>query len=165
MNKIFNKIGLFLAMTLVILWSCDDEYEAPGTEPSHVYSTTSFGDTENKLQVNSLMSFIDLSVGIDSRTWGFTEDALDVDGNSLTSSTEAVVKAKFTTAGVHSIALSQTFLDNVWVGESQKETSVYDTVILVTVLDSVKASFDAVQIKEGTALVKFYQARRWNHYL
>lgn len=153
MNKIFNKIGLFLAMTLVILWSCDDEYEAPGTEPSHVYSTTSFGDTENKLQVNSIMSFIDLSVGIDSRTWGFTEDALDVDGNSLTSSTEAVVKAKFTTAGVHDIVLSQIFLDDVWVGETQKESTVYDTIISVTVLDSVKASFGAVQIKEATALV------------
>lgn len=153
MNKIFNKYGLFLALTLVSLWSCDDEYEIPGTEPSHVYATTSFGDTENKLQVNSFMSFIDLSRGVESRTWTFTEDAVGLDGNSLSSSSEEAVKAMFTTAGVHNIGLSQTFLGNVWVGESQKETASYDTIISITVLDSVKASFTALQVKEGTSLV------------
>ncbi|MRT92020.1 hypothetical protein [Ancylomarina sp. 16SWW S1-10-2] len=153
MNKIFNKIGLFLALTLVILWSCDNEYEIPGTGTNHVYATTSFGDVENKLQVNSVMSFIDLSRGVDGRTWTFTEDALDENGVNITASTESVVKVQFTKAGVHGIVLKQTFADNVWVGETQKQSNAYDSIINVTVLDSVKASFDAVQIKEATALV------------
>lgn len=124
MNKIFNKIGLFLALTLVILWSCDDEYETPGTEPSHVYATTSFGDTENKLQVNSLMTFIDLSRGVESITWEFTDDALDENDIPMAQSSESAVKVKFTQAGVHGIVLRQTFADNVWVGNSQSESNV-----------------------------------------
>ncbi|BAX78945.1 hypothetical protein [Labilibaculum antarcticum] len=153
MNKIFNKIGLFLAMTLLILGSCDDDYEAPGTEPSHVYATTSFGDTENRTQVNSLMSFIDLSVGIENRTWTFTDDAIDAGYAKISTSTDAVVKTRFTQSGVHNVMLSQTFANNVWVGEGQKTTTVYDTIISVIVLDSVKASFSASRVIEGTALI------------
>ena len=78
MNKnIFKNLGFLLALTMLFIWSCEDEWEAPTAEPNHAYITTSFGGVTNRMQVNDKMSFIDLSRGVESRVWTFNAGATD----------------------------------------------------------------------------------------
>ena len=56
MKHLFKYIGFTLSLALVLLWSCEEEYEAPTAEPNHAYVTTSFGGVTNRMQVNSKMA-------------------------------------------------------------------------------------------------------------
>ncbi|MEO8417044.1 MAG: hypothetical protein ABI472_25495, partial [Ginsengibacter sp.] len=105
-----------------------------------------------RIQVNSQMSFIDLSRGVSTRDWKFPDFTLGADSNKIATSTNEVVKVRFTKAGTQQVQLHQTFGGKVYVGTNQSATSVYDTTITVVVLDSVKAKFTAKLTNDLTFL-------------
>lgn len=153
MNKnIFKNLGFLLALAMLFMWSCEDEWEAPTEEPNHAYITTSFGGVTNRMQVNDKMSFIDLSRGVESRVWSFNTGATDTSYNAITSSTEQTVRVRFTSAGTHNVKLSQTYFGDVYLGNSPSGSSSYDTTITVTVVDSVRANFVAKRMEDMSVL-------------
>lgn len=152
MKKIYKITGLILSLALMLLGACEEEYTAPSVEPNHAYITTSFGDLANRVQVNSKMTFIDLSRGVQSRLWTFTPDALDSVRNKIATSSALSEKVIFTQPGVHAIKLSQTYAGNVYVGTMKKSVATYDTTINVTVLDSVRANFTAKRVLDSSPL-------------
>ncbi len=153
MKKIIRNIGLILSAMLMFA-ACEKEYEAPSGEPNHAYVTTSFGNVSSRVQVNGVMSFIDLSRGVQSRTWTFTSDTKDTTYNELLSSSAEHVKVLFTEPGIHEIGLKQTYAGNVWIGTDQKESNVYDTTLVVNVLDSVRADFTAKRVADMSDLTQ-----------
>lgn len=154
MKNLLKYLGFTLSLGLVLLWSCEEEYEAPTADPNHAFVTTSFGGVTNRMQVNSKMAVIDLSRGISSRLWTFDNGATDLDYNVLSTSTESTVNLRFTTPGTHNVKLSQTFAGDVYIGTSPSGSSSYDTTIVVTVVDSVRANFTAVRTLDASMLTK-----------
>jgi len=152
MKNIFIKLGFVLSLAAVILWSCEEEYEAPTAEPNHAYITTSFGGVTNRMQVNGKMTFIDLSRGVESRTWTFDNGAVDTAYNALTSSNEPTVRVRFTSTGTHQVKLSQIYAGDVYIGNSLSGATKYDTTITVTVVDSVRANFMAKRVADMSEL-------------
>lgn len=150
--KLKHKLLLFVPILTGLIWSCQKEYVIPGPEANSPYITTSFGNTEARVQINGIMSFIDLSPGVVSRQWTFPEVAKDKEAKPLVNSTEDVVKVSFTTPGVYKVKLSQVFKGKVWVGNQQKDVATFDTLLNVTVLDSVRARFTAQRLNDGTLL-------------
>lgn len=154
MNKIYKNIGLILSALVLVLAACEKDYEAPTGEPNHVMAFTSFGNVPSITQVYEEITFIDLSRGVKNLEWSFPENAvIDSLDNYVTSSSESVVKVRFTEPGVYQIPLSYEFKGNVYVGEELKESALYDTTLTVTVNDSVKSDFIATRVIEGTQLV------------
>jgi len=138
-NIIKLIMGIF-AFSLIFMVACDDnEINYP---VDHAYITTSFGNTANTIQVNGTMSFIDLSRGVKSRTWTFPENTVDTGYNAIASSIQPVVKVRFTTPGQAEVHITQEFTDSVWAN-GKKQVATFDSVIVVKVLDSVRASFMA----------------------
>lgn len=119
---------------------------------SHSFVTTSFGASSNVIQVNGKMTFIDLSRGIDSRTWTFPESTVDTSFNKITSSDLPVVRVRFTTPGTAEVHISQVFNESVWANGVKLNTTKFDSVINVTVLDSVRANFSAVRTLDSSPL-------------
>ena len=152
MKNIFKYLGFTLSLALVLLWSCEEEYEAPTAEPNHAYVTTSFGGVTNRMQVNSKMAVIDLSRGVTSRLWTFDEGATDVDYNDLESSTDQTVNIRFTTPGTHTVRLSQEYAGDVYLGSSPSGSSTYDTTFTVTVVDSIRANLTVHRVLDGSTL-------------
>ncbi len=142
MKNIFKILNLIIVVIITSLYSCSEEYSIPGSEPNHVMIKTSFGNLDKILLVNTQMSFMDLSRGVVSRNWTFTDDALNVDGSTLLNSDKDYVKARFTKSGIHNITIKQVFADSVWTDIlNYKE---YTSTVTVIVLDTVKARFNAV---------------------
>lgn len=138
-NIIKLIMGIF-AFSLIFMVACDDnEINYP---VDHAYITTSFGNTANTIQVNGTMSFIDLSRGVKSRTWTFPENTVDTGYNAIASSIQPVVKVRFTTPGQAEVHITQEFTDSVWAN-GKKQVATFDSVIVVKVLDSIRASFMA----------------------
>lgn len=152
MKNIFKNLGFLLAVATVFMWSCEEEYEAPTAEPNHAYITTSFGGVTNRLQINGDMTFIDLSRGVESRTWMFNAGVTDTAYNAITSSTEQSVKVRFTSTGDHQVKLSQQYAGDVYLANSPSGSTTYDTTITVTVIDSVRASFVAKRLIDMSVL-------------
>ncbi|MCG8582226.1 MAG: hypothetical protein MI866_20050 [Bacteroidales bacterium] len=96
MNKTLKYIGGFIGAMALTFSACDDSYEAPTSDPSHAYVTTSFGLKNKVMQINSEMTLIDLSRGVVSREWTFPEGTTDVDGNEITSASDDVISVVFT---------------------------------------------------------------------
>lgn len=153
MKKIQYILGLLFLAATTFIWSCKKEYEAAGPEPNTALIRTSFGTGANIIQVNGQMSFIDLSRGVASRKWTFPDFTLGMDSNKIETSSEAVVKVRFTKPGIQEVRLQQTFDGKVWVGNTQKDVNTFDTIITVKVLDSVKATFVATRVQNNTTLV------------
>ncbi|WP_020530283.1 hypothetical protein [Flexithrix dorotheae] len=153
MKKYINKL-LVLTASLLVLWACEEEYIAPTSEPNHVYITTSFGTVESRLQINGEMDFIDLSRGVVSRKWTFPEGVVELTGeeNNVTSEKD-LVKASFLKAGVYEVKVEQTFAGNVFIGDDPQSVNKYDTTIVVTVLDSIKANFESRRAADNSVLV------------
>lgn len=151
MKNIFKYLG-FLALAAVVLWSCEDEWEAPTEEPNHAYITTSFGGVTNRLQINGSMTFIDLSRGIESRLWSFPSGVTDTAYNAISSSSDQSVKVRFISSGEHEVKLSQTYAGDVYIGNTPSGTSTYDTTIMVTVVDSIRANFTAKRTEDNSIL-------------
>ena len=139
-------------LATVVLWSCEDEWEAPTAEPNHAYITTSFGGVTNRLQINGEMTFIDLSRGIESRMWSFPDGVTDTAYNAISSSAEQSVKVRFVSTGEHQVQLSQTYAGDVYIGETPSGSTTYDTTITVTVVDSVRANFVAKRMEDNSVL-------------
>lgn len=138
--------------------SCTDEYMAPGPEANHAYVTYSNDFFSNKIQVDELSSFGDLSSGVVSRTWTFPDNVTDIQGSEDDkTSTEQIVNATFNKPGIYEVLLQHVFAGNVWVDSIQLNSNKRDTTITINVLDYVKAQFSAVYLNEdgseGEALV------------
>lgn len=153
MKNIFKYLG-FLVLATVVLWSCENEWEAPTAEPNHAYITTSFGGVTNRLQINDAMTFIDLSRGVETRTWTFPAGVTDTAYNAISSSVEQSVKVRFVNTGDHMVKLSQTYAGDVYLGYSSTPSgsAAYDTTIMVTVVDSVRANFVAKRMEDMSVL-------------
>ncbi|OHX64751.1 hypothetical protein [Flammeovirga pacifica] len=137
--KRFNYIiGL---LTLLAIYGCKKEWEAPGVEPNHQVIYTSEYQFGNRVQVGGSMTVTDASKGIQSRTWTLPEGAV-VEGTTSTSSSDDLVHIQFTEAGIKEVNLSQQFAGAAYVGSEKRESSL-DTTIVVTVLDSLSLSVKA----------------------
>lgn len=152
--KLAYKFWIFIAATVLTVWACEKEYVAPTEEPNDILITTSFGNVSARLQVFGDMDFIDLSRGVVDRTWTFPDgsgiELLETE-NALTSS-ESVVKAAFTKAGTYEVKINQTFAGNVFLDGVATGNNTYDSTILVTVLDSVSANFEARRMEDNSIL-------------
>lgn len=144
--KLFNKhISFWISICLLGLLACN-KGETVLPEPSHRVIVTSEMDFENKIRVDGIISFGDVSAGVVSRTWTFPEGAVDIleADNDLTSEA-ANIKARFLKAGVFEVNLQQEFEEAAYVGGTVKDKNL-DTTIVVTVLDSIQASVKAYYI-------------------
>ncbi|WP_282039218.1 hypothetical protein [Saccharicrinis aurantiacus] len=148
MKKINHKIAWVLSLALVLLWSCNDEYEIPSEEPNHSFIKTSFGTGQNYTQIYESFDLIDLSRGVSSREWTFPEGVvLDADSTFITTSDESVVKVRFTKPGEYKIPLAQKFNGPVYAQGEQLDVDEFNTELTITIVDSVKASFTATDLK------------------
>lgn len=156
--KNISKITIWIPILLgLMLASCEEEDAA--NDVNTPYITTSFGDQQPVIQVNGVMSFIDLSRGITSREWIFPDNTLTAEGTVLEKATAQTVKAQFTIPGEKNITLKQTYGSNVWVDGSSLEGNTYEKTLLVTVLDSVRATFQAVKVTENETLTNENDAK------
>lgn len=147
MKKRNHKIAWLLSLALVMLWSCNDEYEIPSEEPNHSFIQTSFGTGENYTQIYESFDLIDLSRGIKTREWTFPEGiVLDSDSNLMTKSGESVVKVRFTKPGEYKVPIVQSFNGAVYAQGEQLEESDFQTEITITIVDSVGCDFVGTDI-------------------
>ncbi|GHB74983.1 SwmB domain-containing protein [Persicitalea jodogahamensis] len=140
----------FLLLSILAMWGCDNEYVAPGEEPSHSVIFTSEMDFGNKIQVNDKLSFGDVSPGVVSRKWSFPQgvDILESDNDST--SADQRVKTVFTKAGTFQVRLNQQFKAPAYINGVLRGTE-NDTIITVRVIDSVRVNFTANFVnKNGT---------------
>lgn len=152
--KSIYKILIFTVLAALVVWGCKEEYVAPTGEPNDVMITTSFGIVSARLQVNGSMDFIDLSRGVVNRTWTFPADGVDiVDADNNQTSDAAVVKATFMKAGKYEVKIDQSFAGNAYLGGKPLGSNTYDSTIIVNVLDSVKANFEARRVEDNSVLV------------
>jgi hypothetical protein len=141
---------LYSLISMLAVWSCTNEYVAPGVEPSHSVVFTSEMDFGNKIQVNSTMSFGDVSPGVVFRKWSFPQgvDILESDNDST--STDQRVKTMFTQVGTFQVKLNQKFNAPAYINGTLRGTE-NDTIITVRVIDSVRVNFTANFVnKNGT---------------
>lgn len=139
------KIFQVLLLAIIILVGCKkNELIIDVGEASHQVIFTSEMDFDNTIEVNTTMSFGDISAGVVSREWTFPEGVVDIiDSDNDVTSGEARVTALFTQAGQFEVKLHQEFSENVYVGTTQEETKTKDTTIIVTVLDEIEISITA----------------------
>ena len=142
-----------LTVALFFTWSCEKEYMAPTGDPNHEFVTSGAGDQAIVMQVNSTMDFIDLSRGVVDRTWTFPAGIVDIidSDNDVTSKLD-VVKATFYQHGIFQVNLSQTYAGNVYIDTLKSASNKYDTILTVTVLDSVRANFEARRVTDNSVL-------------
>ncbi|MBR8534041.1 hypothetical protein KDU71_00585 [Carboxylicivirga sediminis] len=153
MNKILKYIGGFIGAMALTLSACDDSYEAPTSDPSHAYVTTSFGLKNKTMQINSEMTLIDLSRGVVTREWSFPEGTLDLNGNTITSSNEDVVSVIFTKPNdFTNVELAQIYNSNVFVGDEDTGSKEKQSTITIEVRDSVKAGYVAYRTEDSSPL-------------
>ena len=125
---------LILTIGVAMLYACEDEFEAPG-DPNFADPAATRGP--NKIEVSDFISFADLSQGFKSRTWSVPASAEILNDNGATSSSLPIVHVKFNQPGEFEVVLSTTFNDpNV----------AFDSVFTVTVLDSIAAAAEIVEI-------------------
>ncbi len=145
MNYFKFNILTFLFVGLigfVTVFSCNDDDEIRN-DANHRVIYTSEMDFDNIIEVNNEITFGDTSVGVKSRTWTFPDNVVNIEGsnNNITSS-EAVVKAYFNTAGEYDVVLNQIFNGNAYVNKELKGNEL-DTIIKVTVLEPVSIDLKA----------------------
>lgn len=146
--KTINKILLVILAFLGI--SCQKDYEF-NEDIVQEYVTTSFGNKANLMQVNGWMSFLDLSRGVESRTWTFPEGvAINLDSTEVTTSASENLKVSFIVPGVHKISLKQIFCKEIETEDGL--TNEKEQFVEVTVLDSVRASFTALCRETGAEI-------------
>ncbi|WPO37599.1 carbohydrate binding domain-containing protein [Flammeovirgaceae bacterium SG7u.111] len=128
MKKIIYKL-LIASLGALLFLSCgEDEYIAP-TQFAHPAITS----TPTKVNLNGSVSFADLGQGVLSRTWTFPEgvaDIIDSDDDML--STNKIVHVEFIKPGEYEINYKADFV---------VDSVALDTMILVTVLDTITAKF------------------------
>ncbi len=147
MKFIKSYIFKFCLIAIMGLIACEKE-EMTLEEPSHQVIFTSEMDFENTIEVNGKISFGDVSAGVESRMWTFPEGVVDIlDSDNDLTSTEESVHTIFLQTGEHQVNLKQTFRNDAFVGTSQTGREL-DTTIVITVLDSIKASIQAFYINE-----------------
>ena len=131
MKKIkYSSINLlFFVCVLFVLYSCEDEYEAPGPEFSYPLALQS--PTSVTVEVGNIAAMSDVSRGVVSRTWTAPEGAQIANDNNARTSSAETVYIRFNQTGIFDVTLSSQFLD--------PEVSL-DTAFSVTVLDSIKAA-------------------------
>lgn len=142
MKRIIQYISIFF---LGVFIGCDDDdYEQPSPTPSNVHVTTGFGTGRPIVQVNGFESFADLSIGVESREWTFPGG--DVTG--ITTSNEDVLQVTFSEIGTYEVKLTLDFIEPPfdWRTESVRDSDKIDTTLVVTVVDSVRAQFQAFYI-------------------
>ncbi|EIJ40733.1 hypothetical protein JoomaDRAFT_3803 [Galbibacter orientalis DSM 19592] len=152
MKPIFiDKIYWFIAFSFLFITACSDDDKIELIEPSQRVIFTSEMDFENKIEVNSEMSFGDVSAGVASRTWTFPEGVADIlNSENDNTSAEENLKVRFRKTGKHNVKLHQTFKKDAYVGTTLKGKEL-DTTIVVTVLSPVTANIKANYInKDGS---------------
>jgi len=117
-------------------------------EPSHRVIFTSEMDFENTIEVEGVISFGDVSAGVESRIWTFPEGVVDIiDSDNDVTSSEGNVITTFNEVGIFDVKLSQVFKEDAFVGETQQGREL-DTTIVVTVLPPVKVDFEAYYLND-----------------
>ncbi|MEL6844331.1 MAG: hypothetical protein AAFP02_14055, partial [Bacteroidota bacterium] len=146
---------LFAFLLASVLLACEKETPTLN-EPSHRVIFTSEMDFQNQVQVNGKIAFGDVSAGVASRTWTFPEGADILDSDNDQTSNAETVEVIWTQVGQFEVKLEQTFNSDAYVGTTQQGGTL-DTSIVVTVIDSVRASMEAYLINEdgtnGDALI------------
>lgn len=133
---------------------CQEDFVAPTTDPSSLYIITGYGTTSPIVQINGTESFADLSSGVLSRTWTFPGGEV----TDIATSEDANVAVTFYQIGTHTVTLNHTFADNPWnwVDSTRSSSTTLDSTIMVTVVDSVRASLSAFYVNDdgtdGSAL-------------
>ncbi|MEM7106626.1 MAG: hypothetical protein AAF519_00275 [Bacteroidota bacterium] len=152
MKRIFQYVSVIL---LSVLLGCDDdEFEQPTDTPSNIHVTTGFGTGTPIVQINGFESFADLSIGVESREWTFPGG----DITDMTSTNEDILQVTFFETGTYEVNLSLDFLEPPydWRTQTFRSSDKIDTTLIVTVVDSVQAQFQAFYIaidgSDSTAL-------------
>ncbi|MBB3696957.1 hypothetical protein KMW28_22065 [Flammeovirga yaeyamensis] len=137
--KRFNYIiGL---LTLLAIYGCKKDWEAPGVEPNHQVIYTSEYQFGNRVQVGGSMTFTDASKGIVNRTWTLPEGAV-IEGTTETSSSADLIHIQFNESGMKEVQLNQNFAGAAYDGNTQRE-SVMDTTLMINVVDSLQLELRA----------------------
>ncbi|MFY0600678.1 MAG: hypothetical protein JXR03_13480 [Cyclobacteriaceae bacterium] len=140
MKKILRNICLLIG--IVIIYSCSNDYELPGVQPNHfvVYLSEEF--FENTIEVGTHVDFADVSQGVVSRTWSFPEGVVEINGQSVTTTSENRFRADFMKIGTFEVSLTQEYKGDAWI-ETEQVGAVIDTTYTIEVIDSITASFES----------------------
>ncbi|GEM_PF-6057640 len=152
-----KKITQYILISVVAFFlGCDDDdYEPPSATPSNVHITTGFGTGTPIVQVNGFESFADLSIGVESREWTFPGGNV----TDITSSTEDVLQVTFSETGTYEVTVSLDFIEPPfdWRTQTVRSSDKVDSTLIVTVVDSIQAEFQAFYIavdgSDSTSLV------------
>ena len=143
---------IFLILFPIAIISCEKNEVVPD-DISHSVITTSFGTQAAVLQVNDVMSFVDLSRGVVSREWIFPDGvATDTLGNPISVSNSSDQKIRFIQYGDFYIKVKQTFKDKFFLDTEFVESTTHEESIKVMVLDSVRAAYTAVNLADNSSL-------------
>ncbi|WP_109831856.1 Ig-like domain-containing protein [Reichenbachiella versicolor] len=149
MKKLLKYISV-ATIALVIVSSCEDQYEAPGETSKNlvVYNNqTNFG---NQVQVNDSITFADVSSGVISRTWTLPENIGTAVSTGTSMSTADLDYFVFSEPGKHEVKLSLDFGEPFYINGFQQEETSYDSLIIVDVLDSVRLTITGQRLdKDG----------------
>ncbi len=150
MKSILKYLLLFILP--ISIFGCKKAEMTPD-EINHSMITTSFGTTEAIMQVNDVMSFVDLSRGVVSREWTFPEGAVtDTTGNALVTSSLDNQKVRFVQPGEHYVRIKQVFGGDFYLDTEFVPSDTYEESIKVTVYDSVRASYVAINLADDEKL-------------
>ncbi|UMB61763.1 hypothetical protein MHL31_06050 [Lutibacter sp. A80] len=150
----FNKIKKYIWFLAIasLFNACDDSNELILNEPNHRVVYTSEMDFQNKIQVNTDITFGDASSGVQSRTWTFPDADVEIVGaNNNSTSTKETVKAIFNKVGQHDVKLHQVFKGNAYSGINLMGKEL-DTTIVVTVLGEVITNIQANLVNNDGSL-------------
>lgn len=150
MKSIFKYLLLLILPTSII--GCENNEIVPD-DINHSMITTSFGTSATVMQVNDVMSFVDLSRGVVSREWTFPEGAVtDTTGKPLLSSDSDNQKVRFVEFGEFYVKVKQVFKGNYYLDTEFTDSNIHEESIKITVFDSVRAEYTAVNLADEKPL-------------
>ncbi len=116
---------LIFPLLLVVILSCEDDFEAPGDANFSDPVTTRNKET---IQIGDFISYADLSQGVVERVWTIPESSEFVGGTEGLNSDESVVFVRFREPGTYQVRLQSTLRDSTMSIDSLFNATVLDTI-------------------------------------
>ncbi|TYA84213.1 carbohydrate binding domain-containing protein [Seonamhaeicola marinus] len=150
--KNLKYLSILFAVSLFFV-GCGEDLSVETMDTNHRIIVTSEMDFDNTVSVNGHIDFGDISRGVISRKWTMPggTDVSVIAENGMSTSTKQVIKGIFYKPGVYDVTLNQTFGGDVYPNDDSTEpinSRVLDTTIVVTVLDSLRASLKLYYIND-----------------
>lgn len=136
--KNYSYIILILSVAMLIMLGCQKEYIPPtGDFADGVASKTG----KDIIALGDTLGFVDLSQGVETRTWNLPDGATFVVSEDEGEPASAqIVRIEFNKPGIQEINLNVTFT---------ADTATFDTIFVVEVLDTITGKLEILDIQSS----------------